>query len=232
MMFFSEIFGAVAVVALSTVAVSACAMQGGEPDPPKSAVTPDEAKSGDDAKLAKATFGAGCFWCVEAVFQRLEGVKKVVSGYSGGKVGDPTYKQICTGTTGHAEVIQITYDPEVVTFDSLLEVFFMTHDPTQLNRQGADVGTQYRSVVFWHDDEQKQRTEYYKKKLDEAGAFERPIVTEIAKFEKFWPAEKYHQNYFDSNPNQGYCRMVIAPKVEKFEKVFADKLKPTYDAKK
>ena len=166
------------------------------------------------------------------MFQRLEGVKKVVSGYSGGASDNPTYKEICTGTTGHAEVIQITYDPKVVKFDSLLEVFFMTHDPTQLNRQGADVGTQYRSVVFWHDDEQKQKTEFYKKKLDEAGAFERPIVTEIAKFEKFFPAEDYHQNYFNANPNQGYCRVVIAPKIEKFEKVFGDKLKKPADAKK
>ena len=228
MMLLSEMIGAITVVALAAVAVSACAMQGGETDPPEAAVTPD----GDESKLAKATFGAGCFWCVEAVFQRLEGVKKVVSGYSGGASDNPTYKEICTGTTGHAEVIQITYDPKVVKFDSLLEVFFMTHDPTQLNRQGADVGTQYRSVVFWHDDEQKQKTEFYKKKLDEAGAFERPIVTEIAKFEKFFPAEDYHQNYFNANPNQGYCRVVIAPKIEKFEKVFGDKLKKPADAKK
>lgn len=176
-------------------------------------------------KTEGATFGAGCFWCVEAVFQRLVGVQKVVSGYSGGAKENPTYEQICSGTTGHAEVCQITYDPGMITYDELLEVFWTTHDPTTPNRQGNDKGTQYRSVIFYHNEKQKELAEKYKKALDEAGIWKNPLVTEIAPFEKFYPAEGYHQNYFNANPNQGYCQFVVLPKVEKFKKVFKDKLK-------
>jgi peptide-methionine (S)-S-oxide reductase len=175
--------------------------------------------------LQKATFGAGCFWCVEAIFQRLEGVTKVESGYSGGKIKNPSYKEICTGTTGHAEVCQLTYDPKVVSFDELLEVFWQTHDPTTLNQQGNDVGTQYRSVIFYHSDQQKALAEKYKKKLTDEKVFDSPIVTEISPFTTFYVAEDYHQNYFNQNGTQPYCSIVIAPKVEKFKKVFKDKLK-------
>ena len=175
--------------------------------------------------LEKATFGSGCFWCTEAVFERLKGVYKVVSGYSGGTVENPTYEQVCTGKTGHAEVTQITYDPKVITYDELLEVFWKTHDPTTLNRQGNDVGTQYRSVVFYHNDEQKRLAEKYKEELNKSGIWDKPIVTEIVPFTNFYPAENYHQNYYDNNPSQPYCSFVITPKVEKFEKVFKDKLK-------
>ncbi|CAM2066465.1 Peptide methionine sulfoxide reductase MsrA [Sulfidibacter corallicola] len=175
--------------------------------------------------MEKATFGAGCFWCVEAVFERLKGVETVESGYTGGHTKNPTYKEICTGRTGHAEVVQITFDPKVVSFGELLEVFWKTHDPTTLNRQGNDVGTQYRSAVFYHDDQQKAEAEKYKKKLDEAGVFDDPIVTEISPLGVYYAAENYHQEYFEQNPNQPYCRLVIAPKVDKFEKVFKDKLK-------
>lgn len=178
-----------------------------------------------DTKLEIATFGGGCFWCTEAVYQELQGVYKVTSGYSGGKKPNPTYEEICTGLTGHAEVIQIEYDPKQISFVELLEVFWKTHDPTTLNRQGADVGTQYRSVVFYHSNEQKQLAEELKQKLDDAGAFDNPIVTEISPLDKFYPAEKYHQNYFAQNGQQPYCRAVVAPKVDKVRKVFADKLK-------
>jgi peptide-methionine (S)-S-oxide reductase len=173
----------------------------------------------------RATLGGGCFWCTEAVFQRLRGVDNVVSGYSGGSVKNPTYKQVCTGTTGHAEVIQITYDPKLISFVELLEVFWKTHDPTTKNRQGNDKGPQYRSVVFYHTAEQKELAEKYKQKLDAAGAFDAPIVTEIVPFAEFYPAEAYHQNFFVDHPGHGYCAAVIRPKMEKFEKVFKDKLK-------
>ncbi len=172
-----------------------------------------------------ATFGSGCFWCTEAVFQQVKGVEKVVSGYSGGRVKNPTYKEVCSGLTGHAEVVQVTYNPAVITYDELLEIFWQTHDPTTLNRQGNDVGTQYRSVIFYHNQEQKKKAEYYRKKLNESGAFNRPIVTEISPFTEFYPAENYHQNYYRLNPEAPYCTYVIAPKLEKFRKVFADKLK-------
>ena len=172
-----------------------------------------------------ATFGAGCFWCVETIFQELKGVEEVISGYAGGDTENPTYKEICTGETGHAEVIQIHYQPSIISFAELLEVFWKVHNPTTLNRQGLDVGTQYRSVVFYHSDIQKQEAEKYKTKLDSAGAFPDPIVTEISPFEKFYPAEDYHQDYYSQNPFQGYCRVVIAPKLEKFRKVFKHRLK-------
>lgn len=172
-----------------------------------------------------ATFGAGCFWCVEAVFLELDGVLSVESGYAGGKIENPTYEQICSGTTGHAEVCQIRYDPAKITFDELLEVFWKTHDPTTLNRQGNDVGTQYRSVVFFHDDAQQALAEQRKGQLDAAGIWQDPIVTEISPFTKFYMAEEYHQQYYERNPEAGYCQVIIRPKVEKFRKVFKDKLK-------
>lgn len=177
------------------------------------------------AGLQVATFGSGCFWCTEAIFQNVQGVKKVESGYSGGKVKNPTYKEICSGLTGHAEVVQLTYDPVVISFDELLEIFWKTHDPTTLNRQGADEGTQYRSVIFYHNEEQKQLAETYKKKLDQAGAFDQPIVTEISPFTTFYKAEDYHQNYYNLNGNAPYCSFVIQPKLEKFKKAFQHKLK-------
>ncbi|UII22356.1 peptide-methionine (S)-S-oxide reductase MsrA [Fulvivirga ligni] len=175
--------------------------------------------------LEQATLGAGCFWCVEAVFQNLKGVYKVVSGYTGGKVKDPNYREICYGRTGHAEVAQITFDPNQISFKDLLEVFWKTHDPTTLNKQGADVGTQYRSAVFYHNDEQKQIAEEYKTKLDQAGIFDDPIVTEITPLDVFYEAEDYHQNYFNDNPSQPYCQFVVKPKVEKVKAVFSEKLK-------
>lgn len=176
-------------------------------------------------KLETATFGAGCFWCVEAVFERVEGVESVVSGYSGGHVKNPAYREVTTGRTGHAEVAQVKFDPEVVSFEELLEIFWKTHDPTTLNRQGADVGTQYRSSIFYHNETQKSLAEKYKNELNAAGAFRDPIVTEIVPFEVFYVAEDYHQQYYDLNSRQPYCQYVIAPKLEKLEKVFADKLK-------
>jgi peptide-methionine (S)-S-oxide reductase len=177
------------------------------------------------AKLDTATFGEGCFWCSEAVFQRLRGVKSVVSGYSGGNVSNPTYEQVCSGRTGHAEVVQITFDPSQISFDELLKVFWQTHDPTTLNQQGNDMGTQYRSVIFYHNDEQHRIAEQYKKQLDKSGAFKSPIVTEIAPSKHFYPAEKHHRDYFNLNPSQSYCQFIIRPKVEKFNKEFKDLLK-------
>ena len=179
----------------------------------------------DMDKLEKATFGSGCFWCSEAIFERVDGVISVVSGYAGGTVENPTYEQVCSGTTGHAEVIQITYDPRIINYDALLEIFWRTHDSTTLNRQGNDVGTQYRSVIFYHNEKQKQLAEKYKSELDESGAWDNPIVTQIVPFTAFYKAEGYHQDYYENNPRQGYCAFVIAPKLEKFEKVFRDKLK-------
>lgn len=188
---------------------------------------PDDADPAEERTdgLQVATFGSGCFWCTEAVFQQLKGVQSIASGYSGGHVRNPTYRQVCDGTTGHAEVIQVTYDPAVVTYAELLEVFWKTHDPTTLNRQGHDVGRQYRSVIFFHNDQQKQEAESYKSKLDAAGVFSDPIVTEITRFSRFYPAEDYHQNYYNDNPYQGYCRAIIGPKLEKMRAVFRDKLK-------
>ena len=179
----------------------------------------------ESREMAVATFGGGCFWCVEAVFEKLEGVQDVVSGYAGGKIPNPTYKQVTTGRTGHAEVCQIHYDPNNVSYTELLEVFWKTHDPTTLNRQGHDIGTQYRSVVFYHDEAQKKTAEFYQQKLDGSGVWKDPIVTEISPIVEFFEAEKYHQNYFRNNPFQGYCRVVIVPKMKKFKEMFADKLK-------
>lgn len=176
-------------------------------------------------KTDTATFGTGCFWCTEAIFQDLEGVLKATSGYSGGSVENPTYKQVCEGNTGHAEVIQIVYDPSKITFDELLEAFWQSHDPTTLNRQGNDVGPQYRSVIFYHTAEQKEKAEKYKAELDKSKAFDHPIVTEITPFSNFYVAENYHQDYYNNNGSQPYCYYVIRPKLEKFHKVFKDKLK-------
>jgi peptide-methionine (S)-S-oxide reductase len=175
-------------------------------------------------KLEQVTFGSGCFWCTEAVFERLKGVKSVVSGYSGGRLENPTYEQVCSGLTGHAEVVQVTYDPSEIAFTDLLQVFWKTHDPTTLNRQGHDVGTQYRSAIFYHNDQQRKLAEAYRDQLNQSNTFGAPIVTEITPFEKFYPAEKYHQEYYDQNPGQRYCELVIRPKVEKFKKEFANLL--------
>lgn len=209
-----------AIVALSTLL--SCAQK------------PKQEKTGNNnmsvasftGKTDTATFGTGCFWCTEAIFKELEGVLSVTSGYSGGIVANPTYKEVCTGETGHAECVQVVFDPSKISFDELLEVFWQVHDPTTLNRQGADVGTQYRSAVFYHNDEQKQKAEKYKTELDKSGAFNNPIVTEITKFDKFYSAEGYHQDYYANNSNTNpYCSIVIRPKLEKFEKVFKKKLK-------
>lgn len=177
------------------------------------------------AQKETATFGNGCFWCTEAIFKSLKGVETVESGYSGGKIKNPTYREVCSGETGHAEVIQITFDPSVISFRELLEVFWETHDPTTLNRQGADVGTQYRSVIFFHSPQQKEQAEKYKNELNKENVFGKPVVTEITPFDKFYKAENYHQDYYANNSSQGYCQMVIVPKLEKFRKVFKDKLK-------
>jgi peptide-methionine (S)-S-oxide reductase len=176
-------------------------------------------------KLQKATFGMGCFWCTEALFERLNGVSSVKSGYEGGDVANPSYEDVCTGTTNHAEVTEITYDPAKISYDELLEVFWKSHDPTTLNRQGADVGTQYRSVIFYHTDEQKEIATKYKAELNKTNAFSKPVVTTIVKAEPFYVAENYHQDYFIKNGELPYCRLVILPKMEKLEKLFKAKLK-------
>jgi len=172
-----------------------------------------------------ATLGGGCFWCLEAIFEELRGVENVVTGYSGGNVVNPSYSEVCTGRTGHAEAVQLTFDPKVITFRQILEVFFSVHDPSTLNRQGADVGTQYRSVIFYHNEEQKAIAEQVIRELDAANIWDAPIVTEVTPFEALYPAEDYHQGYFGRNYEQPYCRIVIAPKVAKFRKQNFDKLK-------
>jgi len=172
-----------------------------------------------------ATLGGGCFWCLEAVYDELQGVEEVESGYSGGTVPNPTYSQVCTGTTGHAEVVQVTFDPEQVSYREILEVFFQIHDPTTLNRQGADVGTQYRSAIFYHDEQQKATAEEMIAELGASNKWHDPIVTEVVPFEAFYKAEDYHQEYYEHNPNQPYCRVVIAPKLQKFRKVYLTQLK-------
>jgi peptide-methionine (S)-S-oxide reductase len=183
--------------------------------------------SADTSKRAEvATFGGGCFWCLETVFERLRGVERVESGYAGGNAANPTYQQVCTGTTGHAEVVRITFDPAIVSFRELLDVFFATHDPTTRNRQGADVGTQYRSVIFYHSPEQKQAADERIAALNAEGVWANPIVTEVVPFTAFYRAEDYHQNYYRQNPTQGYCQAVISPKVAKLRNQFAAKLKP------
>lgn len=176
-------------------------------------------------KLQKATFGMGCFWCTEALFQRLNGVSNVKSGYEGGDTPNPTYEEVCTGTTNHAEVIEMTYDPTKISYEELLEVFWKSHDPTTLNRQGADVGTQYRSVIFYHSAEQKATAEKYKAALNKDNSLGKPVVTTIVKAETFYVAENYHQDYFFKNGEAPYCKLVILPKMEKLEKLFKAKLK-------
>jgi len=178
--------------------------------------------------MKQATFGAGCFWCVEAIFQDVKGVESVESGYSGGHIDNPTYEQVCSKKTGHAEVIRINYDESVVDFNTLLEVFWHTHNPTTLNRQGADVGPQYRSVIYFHDDEQKEKALASRKNTDASGLWNDPIVTEISPLINYYVAEKYHQDYYTQNPNQGYCSVVIAPKVAKFRKQFKHLLKEAH----
>jgi peptide-methionine (S)-S-oxide reductase len=172
-----------------------------------------------------AIFASGCFWCTEAIFQELEGVKEAVSGYTGGHVKNPSYREVCNETTGHAEAVKVTFDPDMISFEELLEIFFKTHDPTTLNRQGADVGTQYRSAVFYLDNDQKEATENIIRELDASGAWDKPIVTEVSPAGEFYVAEDYHQDYFYNNPSAAYCNFVIVPKMEKFRKVFSDKLK-------
>ncbi len=175
--------------------------------------------------ISKATFGAGCFWCTEAVFQRIKGVVRVTSGYSGGNVDNPTYREICSGTTGHAEVVQVEFDPSKVGYEDLLRVFWKTHDPTTLNRQGADTGTQYRSVIYYHNEAQRQLAEEYKAELMKAEVYAKPIVTEISPAQRFFKAEEYHQDYYNANGSAPYCQLVIAPKIDKLEKFFKDQLK-------
>jgi peptide-methionine (S)-S-oxide reductase len=182
-------------------------------------------KIGGKMSYEIATLGGGCFWCLEAIYDQLKGVEDVVSGYSGGHVEDPSYKAVCTGTTGHAEVVQITFDPEIISFKELLNVFFTIHDPTTLNRQGADVGTQYRSVIFYHSLEQKEMAEETIQELNHKGLWNKPIVTEVSPFEAFYPAEDEHQEYYQRNRFQGYCQVVIEPKVVKFRKEYFDRLK-------
>jgi peptide-methionine (S)-S-oxide reductase len=194
-------------------------------DKPEIKSTKMASNSTTSASTQLATFGSGCFWCTEAIFLQVEGIDKVESGYSGGKVKNPTYKEVCSGLTGHAEVIQVHFNPNVISYEELLEIFWKTHDPTTLNKQGADEGTQYRSVVYYHNDDQKKAAEYYKEKLDQSGAFDDPIVTEISPFTTFYKAEDYHQNYYNLNGSAPYCSYVIQPKVDKFKKVFAEKLK-------
>jgi peptide-methionine (S)-S-oxide reductase len=182
-------------------------------------------QTSDPAHTETATFGEGCFWCSEAIFGSLKGVISVESGYSGGTTQNPTYEEVCSGETGHAEVVQIKFDPTIISYKELLEVFWKTHDPTTLNRQGADVGTQYRSVIFYHSPEQKELAEKYKEELNKENIFNKPVVTQIVPFTHFYKAENYHQDYFANHPNQGYCQFVIVPKLEKFRKIFKDQLK-------
>jgi peptide-methionine (S)-S-oxide reductase len=181
--------------------------------------------TGSEGAPEVATLGGGCFWCTEAVFDGLRGVTDVTSGYAGGSVARPSYEQVCSGTTGHAEVVQVTFDPRVLSFHDLLTIFFTVHDPTTLNRQGGDVGTQYRSAVFFHDARQKEVAEQVIRELEGAGLYRKKFVTELTPFTAFYPAEEYHQDYFRRNPERGYCQLVVAPKVAKFRSKFADRLK-------
>jgi peptide-methionine (S)-S-oxide reductase len=189
------------------------------------ALSPKEKGNPKSTKLDTATLATGCFWCTEAKFRELRGVVKVTSGFAGGHTVNPTYEQVCTGTTGHAETCNIVFDPKQITFDELLQVFFTDHDPTQLNRQGNDVGTQYRSAIFYHNADQKQKAEYYIKKINEEKAYPNPVVTQVVPFTVFYKAEGYHQNYFSKNGDVPYCKYVIQPELDKFRKAFADKLK-------
>jgi len=214
-----------AAALLAALATVACAdPQEGKPPTPQHS----SPRTMDNGSMEIATLAGGCFWCIEAVFQRLEGVEKVESGYSGGSMETADYKTVCTGTTKHAEACQITYDPTVITYDEILQVFFGAHDPTTLNRQGNDIGPQYRSAIFYHSDDQKRIAEAYIKQLTDAGTWPDPIVTEVAPYEAFYVAEDYHQNYYNENGSQPYCSFVVRPKVEKFMKNFKDRLKEEY----
>jgi len=217
----SSIF--LSIISSLTLFSASCEARTQEPGNKKNNMSEEIIPTGK--KTDTATFGTGCFWCTEAVFQELKGVIKAVSGYTGGHVANPSYEEVCTGTTGHAEALEIIYDPTVITYDELLEVFWESHDPTSLNRQGNDVGTQYRSAIFYHNAEQKEKAEHYKAELNKSGAYDKPIVTEVTPYTKFYPAEDYHQNYYNTHGSQPYCYLVIRPKVEKFEKVFKNKLK-------
>ena len=177
------------------------------------------------SSMEVATLGGGCFWCTEAVFNELRGVERVESGYSGGTLANPTYEEVCRGTTGHAEAIQVTFDPKVISYRELLQVFFTVHDPTTLNRQGADVGTQYRSAIFYHNDQQREMAEHVIKEVDASKVWRRPVVTESAPFKGFYKAENYHQGYFENNPRSPYCQVVIAPKIVKLREYYREKLK-------
>jgi len=210
------------ILVLATIVattISSC----GQSNPNKEASMSENSLS--EKSLETATFGSGCFWCTEAIFLNVDGVSKVESGYAGGKVKNPTYKEVCSGLTGHAEVVQLKFDPKVISYDELLEIFWQTHDPTTLNQQGNDVGTQYRSVVFYHNEDQKKAAEYYKNKLEEEKVFDNRIVTEITAYPGFYKAEDYHQNYYNLNKSEPYCSYVITPKLDKFKKVFKDKIK-------
>ena len=225
----SRVFVSAAAV-LTLIALSGCyaiqdTVQSPSENTSPSADQTESAKMQTPDGLAAATFAAGCYWCTEAVFQRIEGVQDVVSGAMGGHVENPTYRELCGGTSGHAECIHFNYDPAKVSYETLLEVFWKTHDPTTLNKQGADEGPQYRSAVFYHSEEQRELAEKYKAKLDEAGVFDSPIVTEITAASEFYSAKADHQNFYNSNPGNRYCSLVIRPKVDKLEAVFADKLK-------
>ncbi len=211
-------------IILAFAVITSFGMPAMEPDNQKKEKAMTNKEQHDAEQTAYATFGGGCFWCIEAIFSRLNGVHSATSGYAGGHVPNPTYTQVTTGTTGHAEVVQVAYDPNQISYLQLLEVFFRVHDPTTLNRQGADIGTQYRSVIFYHNEVQKQTAETVKLRLDKEGIWNDPIVTEISKLETFYRAEEYHQNYFEKNPQQAYCQAVILPKVEKFKNMFRDLL--------
>ncbi|WP_117883379.1 peptide-methionine (S)-S-oxide reductase MsrA [Aureibaculum luteum] len=209
------------VFLILTISLFSCNMKADEDSENTTVAITEEI--GDGHELA--TFGNGCFWCTEAIFQQLEGVSKVESAYAGGEVKNPSYKEVSSGSTGHAEVLRVVFDPKVISYTELLEVFFSTHDPTTLNRQGADVGTQYRSAIFYHNEEQKKTAEAMIEALEEENIFDDPIVTEITALNNYYPAEDYHQNYYNNNKTQGYCRAVINPKLEKFKKQYKDKLK-------
>jgi peptide-methionine (S)-S-oxide reductase len=219
----------ITTVLLSSVTWLSCAVRENPQSYMTSSLTAPGTTGGDtELKTDTATFGTGCFWCTEALFQQLEGVLKVSSGYSGGHVKNPTYKEVCEGTTGHAECVEIVFDPQKIAYDELLEAFWQAHDPTTLNRQGNDVGTQYRSAIFYHNAEQKAKAEKYKAELDKSGAWDKPVVTEITPASTFYVAENYHQDYYNNNGSAPYCYYVIRPKMEKFEKVFKSKLKKTH----
>lgn len=188
----------------------------------KETIAKTNSKKMNKENLQQITFGGGCFWCVESCFNMLDGVDSAISGYSGGNIKNPTYEEVSTGNTGHAEVVQISYDPKIISYEQLLDVFFFLHDPTQLNRQGNDVGTQYRSVIYYQNDTEKQKAEEAITKIDQSKKYPNKVVTELTKFEKFWAAEAYHQGYYNANPNQPYCSAVVGPKIQKFKKHFGE----------